>query len=313
MTAPEARLTLVATSDLPDPPYSPDIRSRGWGFTLDLERIQQSDTWTLAPADVRPWLLMLWITAWGQSPAGTLPPDNELIAAKMGMQLHQFDGAKSILLRNWTLHSDGRLYHDVLTECVLEMISKRTADKNRQAAHRARNAGKKKGGRVPAKITPVDKIDGIAEKQELGSNVTRESRMSHATVTVTGTVHKKTFNTSCPFPENQNREKDAGEITVKKRKLSEEAVKVLEYLNLKAKRGFKPGKGSLKHICARLREGVTVDECKLVIDDRVRLWLGDAKMAGWLKPDTLFNEVKFPSYQGMLGTDTTHGYEGKYL
>lgn len=35
-------------------PYPSDTRPKGWRFELDYERIEASDTWALAPAEVRP-------------------------------------------------------------------------------------------------------------------------------------------------------------------------------------------------------------------------------------------------------------------
>jgi hypothetical protein len=42
-----------------EPPYPADTRAAGWRFDLDTTRIRQSDTWTLARPEIRPWLLML--------------------------------------------------------------------------------------------------------------------------------------------------------------------------------------------------------------------------------------------------------------
>lgn len=114
-------------------PYPADTRAKGWRFELDHERIEQSDTWALAPADVRPWLLMLWLTAWRQEPCGSLPNDDELIAAKIGMPLKAFAKVRSKLMRGWWEAEDGRLYHDTIVLRVKEMagVRDKTASRKR--------------------------------------------------------------------------------------------------------------------------------------------------------------------------------------
>jgi hypothetical protein len=124
----------------PDPPYPPDIRSRGWRFELDVERIKRSDTWALAGAAMRPWCLMLWMAAWDESPI-SLPADDMLIAAKIGMPPEQFQQNRVVLLRGWEHCSDGRLYHEFITKLVLEMVAKRAAERSRVARWREGQRG----------------------------------------------------------------------------------------------------------------------------------------------------------------------------
>ena len=152
---------MSVNAERPDPPYSPDIRSNGWQFELDLSRIRHSNTWVKCIYEMRPWLLMLWCVAWEQSPCGALPNDDELIAAHMGISQGIFDGHRAMLMRGWTLHSDGLLYHEVITEKVLAMVSKRKGDRERQARWYERNK----------------------QKQQLKSDLTRVSRVTNAFLT----------------------------------------------------------------------------------------------------------------------------------
>lgn len=134
-------ISLVASTDAIAAPYPKDTKAKGWRFELDYERIEQSDTWALATPDMRPWLLMLWLTAWRQVPCGSLPAADELIAARIGMEVRQLRAHRDILLRGWWLADDGRLYHPVITEQVLGLIGTRStaADRKRgfdQKVHR---------------------------------------------------------------------------------------------------------------------------------------------------------------------------------
>ena len=126
-------------------PYPADTRAKGWRFELDIERIKQSDTWALAALDVRPWLLMLWSESWGQVPCGSLPADDALIAARIGMAPKAFSKARSMLMRGWWLATDGRLYHDTIAARVVSMLEAKRKESDRKAAYRARMESERAG------------------------------------------------------------------------------------------------------------------------------------------------------------------------
>lgn len=72
---------------------------------------------------------------------------------------------------------------------------------------------------------------------------------------------------------------------------------VINYLNDKAFTNFnKDGQANQRYIKARLKDGYTVEDCFLVIDEQVRCWLGDHLMQKYLRPSTLFKEENFESY-----------------
>jgi hypothetical protein len=119
------------------PPYPADLEAKGWCLDLDYERIEQSDTWAIASAEQRPWLLMLWLIAWRQVPVASLPNDHRLIAARIGMPVAMFSEWADVLLSGWDLADDGRLYHKTLTQHALRMVEKRSKDRARVAAYRA--------------------------------------------------------------------------------------------------------------------------------------------------------------------------------
>lgn len=119
-------------------PYPADTRAKGWRFEIDYEKVEQSDTWALAPPDARPWLLMLWLTAWRQTPCGSLPPEDALIAARIGMPMKAYQKHREVLRRGWWLAEDGRLYHDTIIGRVLEMLESRRKNSQRVANHTAK-------------------------------------------------------------------------------------------------------------------------------------------------------------------------------
>lgn len=71
---------------------------------------------------------------------------------------------------------------------------------------------------------------------------------------------------------------------------------VVDYLNQRAGTHYKATTASTrKLIKARLKEGFTVDEIKLVIDKKCADWLNNKDMSQYLRPETLFGP-KFESY-----------------
>ena len=118
-------------------PYPSDVRAKGWRFELEPERIRQSDTWALATPELRPWLLMLWMVAWEQTPCGSLPADDALICARVGMPTKVYARHRATLLRGWEQAPDGRLYHATITERVLKMLASRERDRVRTARSRS--------------------------------------------------------------------------------------------------------------------------------------------------------------------------------
>ena len=71
---------------------------------------------------------------------------------------------------------------------------------------------------------------------------------------------------------------------------------VIEYLNIKAKKNFKAkSKKTIDLIKARVNDGFSLEDFKTVIDNKVSVWIEDAKYNIYLRPETLFGS-KFESY-----------------
>ena len=82
--------------------------------------------------------------------------------------------------------------------------------------------------------------------------------------------------------------------------LKSQAMEVLNFLNEKTGRGYRPGAINLNFIMARLKSGASVMDCRQIIAKKNREWKGDTKMAEYLRPATLFNATKFEQYLGEL-------------
>lgn len=78
------------------------------------------------------------------------------------------------------------------------------------------------------------------------------------------------------------------------------SLRVLDFLNHKTGRHYQPVEANLAMIQARLKGGATEDQLRAVIGRKAAEWAADEKMAGYLRPATLFNATKFAQYQGEL-------------
>ncbi len=131
------------------PPYPADTKAKGWRFELDYEQIEQSSTWALAGPEGRPWLLMLWMTAWRQVPSGSMPNDEEVVAALIGMPPKLWSKHRKAMMRGWSLADDGLLYHPTVSARVLEMLDYRRKNAERVAKFKLAKREQRAGNALP--------------------------------------------------------------------------------------------------------------------------------------------------------------------
>ena len=84
------------------------------------------------------------------------------------------------------------------------------------------------------------------------------------------------------------------------------ARSLLAFLNEKTGRNYQPVKANLDMIVARLKEGATERQCRLVILRKFHDWGNDEKMTEYLRPATLFNRTKFAQYVGEIPKEQTN-------
>lgn len=99
-------------SDLRDFPYMP----------VDVVRLFGSAFHASATDDAWRAGVTLWFKAWHQVPAGSLPDDDTQLArlAELGRDVKGWKKLKDQALHGWQRCDDGRLYHRVVAEKVLE-------------------------------------------------------------------------------------------------------------------------------------------------------------------------------------------------
>lgn len=87
-----------------------------------------------------------------------------------------------------------------------------------------------------------------------------------------------------------------------KQKFKVEAESLITFLNEKTGKQFRPVEANLDMVASRLKEGVTVEDCRAMIAKKSREWKG-TEMEQYLRPATLFNKTKFAQYIGELCHD----------
>lgn len=130
-------------SDLPAPLVGTNVDLSGLdGFLLDVQRLFASELWALSSGDEFKAAVALWGRAWQQTPSGSLPNDERVLAAFSGAG-KDWKKVREMALRGFVECSDGRLYHKVLCDDVLRAHRKRIAfrerTKNATEARRQRN------------------------------------------------------------------------------------------------------------------------------------------------------------------------------
>ena len=87
---------------------------------------------------------------------------------------------------------------------------------------------------------------------------------------------------------------------------------IIDYLNQKTGKHFRKNiANTVRAINARVKEGFTVDDFKLVIDKKVIEWGKDERMKQYLRPQTLFG-TKFESYLNQDLVDVERSANGQY-
>ena len=130
---------------------------------------------------------------------------------------------------------------------------------------------------------PVQKIKMTRCKKSKRTNVIRSNCTDDLTESTTENTNKD--NNSCRVEPD-----DANSV------VTDQAKQVLTHLNQVTGSRYQVSKTSIENIRARLTDGYTVEELKLVIDYSNAKWANDLKMVEYLRPTTLFNPSKFDGY-----------------
>lgn len=118
---------------IPEPPVPADADLRHMpGYMLDVQSLLGSDLAALGDPAANWFALLTWCAAFHQVPAGSLPDDAPTLAylVRLGRDVRTWKKMREKgAMRGWEKHSDGRLYHPVVTKTVLSLLGKSRAGK----------------------------------------------------------------------------------------------------------------------------------------------------------------------------------------
>jgi hypothetical protein len=168
----------VSTDQQLPPPLTPaESNLRDFAFMpLDVARLRDSNLAAKAKGDEFRCAVMLWCAAWHQTPAGSLPDDDQTLAgfAGFGRVVREWMKVKAGAMRGWIKCSDGRFYHPVVAEKVneawagrVEYQEKREGDRLRKQEERRQK--KQRDEAEKSKGSPPDSRDMSAGQRQNGA------------------------------------------------------------------------------------------------------------------------------------------------
>lgn len=137
-------------SNLPPPPVPADADLTHFDdMPLEVRRLRDSGIAGVADAEVFRCGVLTWCVAWHQLPAGSLPNDDAELCRLVGLgrDLKTWKRIKAGALRGWREFSDGRLYHKVVAEKVIEGWNRSRLKKWSNECDRIRKENKARGER----------------------------------------------------------------------------------------------------------------------------------------------------------------------
>ncbi len=111
------------TEQLPAPPYPAHVDLTHFDdMPLEVRRLRDSGIAGVADAEAFRCGVLSWCAAWHQVPAGSLPADDADLCRLVGLgrDLKTWKRLRPDAMRGWMQFADGRLYHPVVAEKVVE-------------------------------------------------------------------------------------------------------------------------------------------------------------------------------------------------
>lgn len=317
------------TTPLPAPLVPPDVDLRDFGFLpLDVVRLRDSDLVSLETAEAFRAAVLLWCASWHQEPAASLPDDDRVLArlAGYGFVVEAWKAEREGALRGWIKCSDGRLYHPVLAEKAADAWRGKMGQRWKTECSRIKKYNQRHGtahlcpdfdqwlslGCPQGQMLHVHKdTPPLSPKPDQGQHpIVPEEKHSKGQGEGEGQGQGYIKEKSTAMSGNAEPDllalanSDLGTQAPAKTGVQAQALEVLAFLNLKTGRDYQPVASNMVLIKARLKEGATVDDMRMVIAKKVRDWTPDDRMREYLRPATLFNATKFAQYRGELVVTT---------
>jgi hypothetical protein len=278
----------------PAPLVSPEI-SMGANdfFPFYFDRLRRSKWWRRASDVARARNVMMWGEAYKSTPAGSLADDDDDLAeaAGYGMDVPAFLQHKAEIMAPWVMCADGRWYHPVVCEVVLETwertSEKRRQDRARQAARRDRIKTHTQGppaaplSAVTHDAEPVTRDNATSERESAPQDKTgHDTNSPVASASPLATAKGAVIVTSQPDPEPWKRDAEFMGVwdacTQQMRRRAKSMRKAwAEWV--KVRKGLKPG-----HVLAGMRGYLKDDpDVKRTGGPGLQIWLRDRTFELW--------------------------------
>ncbi len=140
---------------LPAPMSTPasDLKKMPMMF-IDIVALQNSETWALADGWEAKACLNLWMRAWHQVPAGSLPNNEKVLEAFAAVP--DCKAVRAVALRGFVLCSDGRLYHPTICARVVAAMGK-SEKAAKSANHRWENEKQDHANALPRRRRKISR------------------------------------------------------------------------------------------------------------------------------------------------------------
>lgn len=170
---------------LPPPPVPADADLTAFKFMpLEVQRLRRSKAWLICKRkpELAFYMLNLWTASWHELPAGSLEDDEDVLADAAMCSPEKWAKVRRDVMRGWVKHSDGRLYHPVVAEKVMDSWHGRVMDRWRKECDRLRKENKK---RADKNLPPIDlpteppkiSAEHPSESQRNGDGIPAESAL----------------------------------------------------------------------------------------------------------------------------------------
>jgi hypothetical protein len=120
----------ILVDDLPEPLIDARVDLRDFPrMPIDVIKLLNSDTWAISNGWESKAAMNLWARSWHQVPAGSLPDDDNVLAALAGVP--NWHDHRAVALRCFLKCNDGRLYHPVVCDIAKSVWAKRESYRTR--------------------------------------------------------------------------------------------------------------------------------------------------------------------------------------
>lgn len=129
------------------PPVPPDADLTDFKFMpLEVARLRRSKAWLICKRrpELAFYMINLWTAAWHERPAGSLEDDDDVLADAAMCSPEKWLKVRAEVMRGWVKATDGRLYHPVVAEKVMDSWHGKVVARWRKECDRIRKENHKR-------------------------------------------------------------------------------------------------------------------------------------------------------------------------